>query len=354
MVLLLVMALAVSTVSPASASLSDWGYAQTPARNGLELLSCGSIRLCAATDGSGDALATRTPTATWTEIKHLAPSLSAISCTRASLCAATDRAGHVFVSTDPTAGAWRSLRVHRARNPIEGISCVARSLCVGFDKAGNIVSSTHPLGGPQAWRTTTRISRGLLAASCPSVKLCVVAGGNTIATSRHPGAGRRGVWKIVHLATSSIEAVSCPTTRLCVAVNGQGETLTSTDPTGRARAWKIHTIDPNGSSLIGISCATNNLCRMRDSHRESARFSSSRCPGCLGIARQAACLCWRGRGARSRAAPPVSLGRRRLPVGAGAGNRPGRGLAFPAGGGRASGQEQTRLRSYGPSRTRFT
>jgi len=168
-VLLLVMALSVSTLSAAAASLSDWGDAQTPARNGLDLVSCGSIRLCAATDGSGDVLATSTPTATWTEIKHLAPSLSAVSCTRASLCAVTDGAGHVFVSTDPTAGAWRSVRVHRARNPIAGIACVARSLCVGSDRAGSIVSSTHPLGGRGAWRTTARISRGLLAASCPSV-----------------------------------------------------------------------------------------------------------------------------------------------------------------------------------------
>jgi hypothetical protein len=200
---------------------------------GLTGISCPTVALCVAVEGSGDAA----------------------------------RVGNIFTSTNPTggAGAWTvapNIDGNAGFGGPSGVSCPSASLCVAVDRAGNVLTSTNPTGGAGAWVVTNVESGalgGLAGVSCASASLCAAVdyAGNVV-TSTNPTGGP-GAWHITHVGVD-LRSVSCTLPSQCVAVDsGNGDVATSTNPTGGVAAWQTSNIDDR-PDLVGVSCATSSLC----------------------------------------------------------------------------------------------
>jgi hypothetical protein len=129
---------------------------------GVDAVTCPSVALCVASDGSGNILTSTDPTGgahAWRKAK-LDPwdYLNAVTCPSVSLCVAVGAADNIWASTDPTGGKnrWRKVPVDRQAFPpaaLIAVSCPSVSLCVVGDSDGDILTSTDPTGGANAWRS---------------------------------------------------------------------------------------------------------------------------------------------------------------------------------------------------------
>jgi hypothetical protein len=233
-------------------------------------VSCPSVSLCVAVNGTGDVITSTDPTAgagAWhSETVDAGAEFGTVSCPSPSLCLAFDSAnrGEVFISTNPAggAGSWKSTTVGGA-DVLVSASCPSVSLCVAFDTAGDIVTSTDPTGGDAAWAVSAP-PVSLTALSCPTVSLCVaVDSGGTVLTSADP-AGGSSTWATTEFANPNAFAdVSCPSASLCVAVAFEGDVATSKHPNGGSAAWTSLHVD-GGNPLVGVSCASESLCAAVD------------------------------------------------------------------------------------------
>ncbi len=127
--------------------------------------------------------------------------------------------------------------------------------------AASTISFSRPIPVQQSGIAPLRSWGG---ASCPSARLCVATDGTPrILTSTNPIGGRRAWTLGVVGGFGFVADIACPTTSLCVATggdNGLDGFYTSTDPAGGAGTWSFGNIDPDGSGLTGVSCASAHLC----------------------------------------------------------------------------------------------
>ena len=192
--------------------------------------------------------------------------LVGVSCPSVGLCVAVDGSGRVITSTAPSAETgWRVARLHGAPQLVD-VSCPSTSLCIAVDFWGNVWSSTNPTGGSRAWGIVHAPTGGaegasFAAVSCPSVSLCVAVDANGDVWSSTDPAGGPGAWSRAHVAPGDLgglTGVSCPSSSLCVAVDADGGLLSSTDPTGGPRAWSR--ANSGVAALDSVSCASMSLC----------------------------------------------------------------------------------------------
>jgi hypothetical protein len=169
----------------------------------LEAISCPSVSLCVAGDRDGHILVSSDPTGgiqawnaayvdgeTESGLTGLDPQtpIAEISCPSVSLCVAADGTGNIVTSQNPTGGAptWTvsraTPRIIAAPEPISLVSldCPSASFCVGVQNTlyeghePTEVALTHdPLDGKEWTRGIIDRVGQLNAISCPTSSLCV-------------------------------------------------------------------------------------------------------------------------------------------------------------------------------------
>jgi hypothetical protein len=291
---------------------------------GLEAISCPSLRLCVATDASGDVVTSTDPSGgarAW-RVAHVdnigescalvtcKPGLSSISCPSVSLCVAVDPKGSVYWTTDLEAGAagWNNATISNPNPGLNAVSCPTTSLCVAVQDEGDVTTSTDPTAGASAWHAATidsgqscrpgdcaAIGKGpeeppIDSISCPSASLCVAGDwdGNVL-SSTDPTDGS-DAWGSAYVdgnvvgghhdgleLQTTIDSVSCSSTSLCFASDEDGYALTSENPDGGASAWKLGLVslgefplagggDQVGRLLFGLTCPSGSLCLALEGH----------------------------------------------------------------------------------------
>jgi hypothetical protein len=252
-----------------------WRATAPPTRIGTQIdgVSCPSVSLCVAVDGSGNVLTSTDPTggrADWS-ITSVTPGewLAAVSCPTVQFCVAVSGLGRVVVSNDPLggSGAWQAATI--APRGLTGISCPSASFCVAADNAGDVLVSTDPAGGAGAWtRSQVDPTGAITGVSCPTMKLCAATDYSAnVVWSTDPNGG---AWIISHVDSEpnnpSLIGITCPSVSLCVAAvsnYGGGDLEISTDPTGGASAWtRTHVDDRN--EPMGGTCASTSMCVVFD------------------------------------------------------------------------------------------
>lgn len=250
-------------------------------------VSCPTVSLCIAVDGSGDVLSSTDPTggsSAW-KTSGIAPGgvLVGVSCASPSLCiavggtfpTATSSGGEIFTSTDPAGGGatWKVAHVNYSY-ALRGAACPSVSLCVAYglvppDSGGDVVTSTDPTGGDAAWAVATVDTDQLTGMSCPSPSLCVgVDDTGHVLTSKNP-AGGSGAWGTLAVKgaagfSTPFNDVSCPSVSLCVAADIEGDVATSTDPGAGVATWNSVHVDGGGNGLAALSCPSESFCAAID------------------------------------------------------------------------------------------
>jgi len=238
----------------------------------VEGLSCATTTLCAAVDGSGDALTSTNPTggpSAWNSVNVSGHSgIRSLDCPNATLCVAGDDNGNVITSNKPGGGAaaWRSAHIDGPRSDgvlagIDGISCPSIGLCVAVDSQGNVLWATNPAGGAHAWSAanidgTTKID----SVACPTGSLCVAADADGNILSSTDPTGGASAWHPASVSTPGDNLyVACPTASLCLA-SGNKTIFTSTNPTGGAGAWQPSATFVHATGIGPITCRTTSFC----------------------------------------------------------------------------------------------
>ncbi len=265
---------ALLSTDPIADSASTWHTAGTGA-GALTGVSCPSSSLCVAVDGEGHAAISTNPVGgapTWHTTKISSTALTGVSCASNSLCVAVDASGNAFVSANPGESAgggasWREIPIGHA---LTAVSCVAGPLCVAVDKAGEVLESSEPAG---SWAPPRQIDNSpLLAVSCASAPagVCVAVDETGVAlASGNPGAGLPGTstatWSATPLALSASTptAASCAAAGLCVLSTDNGGAYIGDTPTAAAPAWTFAPID-SPAQLAGVSCVAEGLCAAVD------------------------------------------------------------------------------------------
>jgi WD40-like Beta Propeller Repeat len=220
-------------------------------------LSCPSSRLCVAVDGQGDVLTSTDPTggaAAWT-ITDVDPaeasaafgiggSPQAVSCPSVSLCVAIDGSGRVLTSTDPVAHTWKTTTLlpnATLGSVLQGITCTPTADCIAGN-AHTLFDSSDPAGGTSAWASTAQsVSDG----TCPSATLCVFFDGRTQLTSASAFTGS-ATW------TPTNSMPYCMSTSPCI-----GEQIYSYDSSGAQIV--AHVPPGTGDSLTHVSLGSDNV-----------------------------------------------------------------------------------------------
>ena len=269
----------VTTSTDPTGGTGSW--ATTPAIDTavLTTLSCPTASFCMATDYSGNALLSTSPTGgptAWSKTANPidiagSESITGLSCPTTTLCVAVDATGRAIVWTSapsqpPPTPPVRSLswgspvtivqNTGFSGNQVNAVSCPSASLCVAVGVVGNMAASTNPNGGSTAWSQFKVGTNTFTSVSCPSTSLCVAVGaGGTIATSTQP---TKATWTAVDAdTTNTLESVSCPSSSLCVAVDDHENVVTSTNPTSGVWAVAKTTVT---SPLYTVSCPSTSLC----------------------------------------------------------------------------------------------
>jgi hypothetical protein len=241
----------------------------------INKISCPSVSLCVAVDGSGGILTSTNPTGgatAWTRVDvDGSTSVWGVSCASVVLCVAVDADGGILTSTNPAGGAsaWTRVDVDGS-TLIWAVSCPSASLCVAGDEAGEVLSSTNPTGGIAAWQASAVGQGGIGVISCAGITVCV-AGDATgqLLSSSSPSAGSPR-WSV----TSSdpghwMAGLTCTKgskggrDSLCVATDSAGDVLTNSNPAKATSTWT--TADVNGTNVIwDVSCPVTTLCAAGD------------------------------------------------------------------------------------------
>ncbi len=266
---------ALLSTNPAADSASTWHEAGLPDAGALTGVSCPSSSLCVAVDGEGRAAISTNPAGggpTWHTTKISSAALTGVSCASNSLCVAVDASGNVFVSSNPGEGAgagasWREISTGHA---LTAVSCVAGPLCVAVDKAGDVLESSEPAG---SWVTRQIDNSPLLAVSCASAPAgaCVAVDETGVAlASGNPGAGlphsSTATWNATPLellSASKPTAASCAAAGLCVLGTDNGGAYIGDNPTAAVPSWASTPID-SPTQLTGLSCVSEGLCAAVD------------------------------------------------------------------------------------------
>jgi len=264
------------STNPAADSASTWHEAKIPGAGALTGVSCPSSSLCVAVDASGNAGISTNPVGggpTWHTKSISGTALTGVSCASNSLCVAVDAGGSAFVSSNPGEGAggsasWREIPIGHA---LTAVSCVAGPLCVAVDKAGDVLESSEPAG---SWAPPRQIDNSpLVAVSCASAPagVCVaIDDTGTALASGNPGAGlpskSTATWSATPFeltSSSTPTAASCATAGLCVLGTDEGGAYIGDDPTAAAPSWPFTPID-SPTELTGVSCVSEGLCAAVD------------------------------------------------------------------------------------------
>lgn len=171
-----------------------------PPERQLDAISCPSVSLCVAGDWDGDVVTSMNPTggsSAWSAAyvdsnSEGAPTFVAIqaaianvSCPSVSLCLASDGTGGVVTSQDPAGGAsvWKLTRAAPytggpGGGGFDSLSCPSASFCaalyeVGWASPTEIDLTYNPLSGAQWSPVSVDRLADLRAVSCPSELLCV-------------------------------------------------------------------------------------------------------------------------------------------------------------------------------------
>ncbi len=277
---------ALLSTNPAADSASTWHEAGLPNAGVLTGVSCPSSSLCVAVDEEGHAAISTNPVGggpTWHTTKISSEALTGVSCASNSLCVAVDASGNVFVSSNPGEGAgegasWREISTGHA---LTAVSCVAGPLCVAVDKAGEVLESSEPVG---SWVTRQIDNSPLLAVSCASAPadVCVAVDETGVAlASGNPSAGlphsSTATWNATPLelpGSSTPTAASCAAAGLCVLGADNGSAYVGDNPTAAVPSWASSPID-SPTKLTGVSCVSEGLCAAVD---EAGRVLVTRVP----------------------------------------------------------------------------
>jgi hypothetical protein len=261
---------------------------------GSELrVSCPSVSLCVAVDGSGDVLTSTNPgagpTATWaravlgTQSVRGTDSLTGVSCASVSLCVAVGWDGFAYTTADPADGSGASWATSVPQTmdgnnlPLGGVTCSA-SFCIAFGAQGGDFTTTDPGAGSSAtWSSDSSVAGGetVTNMSCPSMTLCAASAGNAW-LSNDPIDVASSTWATPTQFNDAAgpNAIACPSTTECVGIwAGQtatgGAVWTSRDPLTSARSsWDSAIIAKYPSSydhLTAISCPSVVFCAVADS-----------------------------------------------------------------------------------------
>jgi hypothetical protein len=252
-------------------------------------ISCPSVRLCVATDSDGNVLWSRDPgggAGAWRRVHLLditpnplpAPDdigFTGISCPSVKLCVAVDGSGQALTSTDPTGPrhAWKARSIDPDQTVVgtlSGISCPSTNFCAAADYSGNVVISRNPGARRPSWLiSSVGTSARLTAISCASLSLCVVATGTGVRSSTAPGGGP-SAWKATNVDGSPvayIDGLACAGPSLCTAIDSLGSIFLSDDPVAGAPTWSNPANDPAAAGQIppvpggaGMSCISATAC----------------------------------------------------------------------------------------------
>jgi len=246
-----------------------WKRSPDPSVGPLTSIDCASVHLCVAAGVVADTpeIATATKPAggvrAW-KVRHLSsPGLnlafSGVACPSQRLCVVTDAAGNVLTSRNPTgpARAWKPRRVPGVDRTV---ACPSPRLCVSVSPS-DVTSSTNPGGRRPVWRAATLATplSGVVAVTCGSVRSCVaVDWGDDILTTTQPTRGA-GAWTRQNLGQgfNSFTGASCTAPALCVAVDSAGNVLSSSNSSAAAATWNVAAL---GQPLVAVSCPTSGFC----------------------------------------------------------------------------------------------
>src|SRR6202044_1179545 len=106
----------------------------------------------------------------------------AVSCPSVSLCVAIDGSGRVLTSTDPAARLWKTTTlVPNATfgTILQGVTCAPTRECIAGN-ADTLFDASDPAGGASAWTST---AESVNDGTCPSATLCVFFADRTQLTS---------------------------------------------------------------------------------------------------------------------------------------------------------------------------
>jgi hypothetical protein len=226
---------------------------------------CGCVVACVLAAPAG-----ATPSLGWSGAVEIdrGQALSAISCPTLELCVAVDGTGHAALSTHPaTAGpsSWSEAFAIGGASGFTSVSCVSTALCVAVDSAGRVAVSTAPaVAGPGSWSEAFAVkgAKGLASVSCASTSLCVaVDSAGQVAVSTRPAVAGPGSWSEPFAigGLKGLASVSCASTSLCAAVDSEGHMAISTEPAAGASAWHARLIDPS-LGLVAVSCFAAGSC----------------------------------------------------------------------------------------------
>lgn len=274
----------VATTTRPMGAPSSWTSRPVDGTNAFAFLSCTTSSWCVALPGSvpdvGDFGATSVDPAGGAQAWSTAsvPSVTALSCPSISLCVAGDGSGRILTTAEPDAGAsaWSSQTVVPTMygcelqdaheicgnypGSVSAVACPTTGLCVALGdtfKGLVIATATNPSG---PWSLASGVGGSRL--SCPTTTLCVAVEGPEVIASTDPTGGT-GAWAATAVGVLQLTDVSCTSAPLCVAVDDTGDIVTSTNPTGGTAAWSVANVDP-GAALVGVSCSQAGLCAAID------------------------------------------------------------------------------------------
>jgi hypothetical protein len=270
-------------------------------------ISCPSVHLCVATDSDGNVLWSRDPgggARAWRRVHLLkiTPSpipsandigFAGVSCPSVGLCVAVDGSGEVLTSTHPTGtrSAWKALSIDLNQTivgALSGISCPSTKFCMASNSSGNVVISRDPGARHPSWMTSnTGTSARLTAISCASPSLCVVADGSGVRSSTAPTRGPSS-WTAANVDSSpvaNIDGLACIGSSLCVAIDSLGSVFASTDPGAGAPTWSNAASDPAADGQIppvpggaGMSCMSATACVGVDAFGSALTYNTTASP----------------------------------------------------------------------------
>jgi hypothetical protein len=193
-----------SSTDPAGGP-STWSESPLPEdKYGLLGLSCAASTLCVAVDTRGRVLTSTDPTAganawTITSVDAAAASSNigigsspeAVSCPTVSLCVAIDGSGRVLTSTDPAARVWQTTTLVSQPSLftiLRGITCSPSGACI-VGNANTLYDSADPTGRTGAWTST---AESVNDGTCASATLCMFFADRSQLTSTNAFTGSPG------------------------------------------------------------------------------------------------------------------------------------------------------------------
>ena len=143
--------LAISSARTTRQAGPEHGRRLPVAQGGIGAISCGTVNVCVAGDGSGQLLTSTNPaggpgtwSATGSDPLHW---IAGLTCTGSSFCVATDSVGGVLTTTDPSAATplW-TLNDVDGSSVMWDVSCPTIQFCVAGDETGSILTTAKTHG----------------------------------------------------------------------------------------------------------------------------------------------------------------------------------------------------------------